>query len=176
LDTQSEDASEESKKDAEYLPNSTWCFVCGKDNHAGLKTRFFLEDGVVKARFSPQEHHCGYINVVHGGVIVALMDEAMGWAAAHRLGRMCYTAELTIRYLHPVPADHEILVTTEVVRAGRRLAEVRAVAEDDTGKEHVRCEGRFIPFSEEETLKVDDMLLYGQGELRLFEKLRDAQP
>src|SRR5690606_33126821 len=102
-----------------YLPNSKTCFVCGEDNAAGLQSRFYVEGGCVKMKLRPQPHHCGYANVVHGGVVAAALDECMGWAAARAIKRMCYTGELTIRYLKPVPADGDLTVCTEVKRANR---------------------------------------------------------
>ena len=155
-----------------FLPNSGWCFVCGEENPAGLQTRFYVEDDRVKTRFNPREHHCGYKNVVHGGVVAAILDETMGWAAARAIERMCYTAELTVRYVANVPADRETTVVAEVLRANRRLAHVTAELVDDDGTVFARAEGRFTPLSVEETLLVDDMLNYRGDEERVFEKLR----
>lgn len=156
-----------------YLPNSKPCFVCGEDNPAGLRTRFYVEDGLVKARLRAQDHHCGYRNVVHGGVVAALLDEAMGWAAARAAKRMFFTAELMLRYLKPVPADRELIVCAEPVRATKRIAYAKAALVDEEGNEYVRGEGRFIPLSVEVTLEVDDNLIYRGGEERVFDALRD---
>lgn len=155
------------------LPNSKTCFVCGEDNPAGLRTRFYVEDGKVKARLKPQGHHCGYANTVHGGVTAALLDECMGWAAARAIERMCYTAELTLRYLRPVRADVETIAETEVVQHTRRLAHVRGRLVDAEGTEYVRAEGKFAPLSVEQTLAVDDQLLYAGDEERVFDNLRN---
>ena len=157
-----------------FLPNSEGCFVCGEDNPAGLQTRFYVEDDRVKVTLSPQEHHCGYRNVVHGGVVAAVMDECMGWAAARAIGLMCYTADLTVRYLKPVPADRATTVITEVIRSNKRLAQVRGRLVEDAGVEYARAEGRFTPLSVEETLLVDDHLLYRGGEERIFDYLREG--
>ena len=158
-----------------YLPNSTWCFVCGEENHAGLQTRFFVEDGHVKAKLRPQDHHCGYRNVVHGGVVAALLDECMGWAAARAIGRMCLTAELTVRYVKNVPQDRELTCVTKVEKSSRRLAYAKGEIVDDEGEVYARAEGKFMPMSAEETLRIDDMLLYRGGEIRLFDDLRAKQ-
>lgn len=158
--------------DFQYLPNSSWCFVCGEDNQAGLKTRFFLENGVVKGRFYPKPHHCGYKNVVHGGVVAAMLDETMGWAASQVIERMCYTAELTVRYGAPVPASRALVVETQVTRPGRRLVEVGGVLRDESGTQFAQATGRFMPLSVEQTLEVDDQLLYRGGEKRVFDGLR----
>ncbi|MCP4639518.1 MAG: hotdog fold thioesterase [bacterium] len=156
-----------------YLPTSAPCFVCGEDNHAGLQTRFYVEDGVVKATLSPEPHHCGYDNVVHGGVVAAILDETMGWTAARAITRMCMTGELTVRYLKRVPADRELTVVTELVKASKRMAQTKGALVDSDGEVYARAEARFLPLSVEETLHVDDNLIYRGGEERVFDELRE---
>ena len=155
-----------------YLPNSKKCFVCGEDNPAGLHIRFYVEDGLVKARWRPQAHHYGLANVVHGGVTATLLDECMAWAAGRFFGRMCVTGDLNVRFLKQVPGDRELLVCAEVVRPGRRIAHVRARLLDPTGEACAEAHGRFVPVSAEETLAVDDALLYRDGDERPFAALR----
>lgn len=157
-----------------YLPNSQPCFVCGEENEAGLQTRFYVEGDVVKAPLSARTHHCGYENTIHGGVVAALLDECMGWAAARAVDRMCYTGELTVRYLRPSPADRALTACAEVVKAGRRMVRARGWIEDNEGAEYARAEGRFIPLTVEQTLEVDDHLLYHGDEERPFEELRKS--
>lgn len=154
------------------LPYSKTCFVCGEDNAAGLKTRFYVENDVVKAPLRPEPHHCGYENVVHGGVVAALLDECMGWAATRATNRMCFTGELTVRYLRPVPADRELTACAHVERAGKRLAYVRGWIEDAGGEVFARGEGRFTPLTVEQTLDVDGHLIYDEACERPFEGLR----
>lgn len=157
-----------------YLPNSTGCFVCGEENPAGLRVRFFVEDGQVKTPLNATARHCGYPGRVHGGILAAALDECMGWAAARAIGRMCVTGELTTRYLHPVTLDRPFLVTAEVVRPNRRLVHCKGAIVDAGGAVHVRAEGKFFPLPAEETLAVDDLLLYRGGEERVFDALRGA--
>lgn len=157
-----------------FLPNSKTCFICGEDNAAGLRTRFFVQDGLVKSIIEPQPHHCGYANVVHGGIVAAVVDETMGWAAARAIERMCFTAEMNIRYIKPVPADRPMTVCADVEKASRRLVYARGWIIDDTGEEFARATGRFMPLSAEETLVVDSYLIYRGSEERVFEKLKDA--
>ena len=161
--------------DRTYLPNSSRCFVCGEDNPAGLQTRFYVEDGIVKTPLTAAAHHCGYERVVHGGIAAAALDECMGWAAARAIKRMCLTGELSVRYLKRVPQGRPLTVCAEVVRSSRRLAYVAGRIVDDAGVEYVRGQGTFVPLSAEETLAVDDALLYRGGEERLFKELRAEQ-
>jgi len=154
------------------LPISTHCFICGKDNPAGLKSKFFVKDDVVILPLSATQHHCGYPDKVHGGVIAAALDECMGWAAARSIKRMCLTGELKVRYLRPVPVKEGLAVHAETVSAHRRMAHTRAVLKDEEGTEYARAEGKFVPLSAEDTLFVDDHLVYEGHEERVFDSLR----
>lgn len=153
------------------LPYSESCFVCGKDNEAGLRTKFYVEDGLVKMRLNAREEHCGYLNMVHGGVVAAALDECMGWASGLAVGRMCFTAELTIRYVKPVPADRSLVVSAEVVKANRCLASAQGRIIDDDGVEYVKGQGRFVPLSDEESQLVDEYLIYDGGLVPPFARL-----
>ncbi len=156
-----------------YLPNSKTCFVCGEDNAAGLQSRFYVENDFVKMPFTVRDHHCGYPGAVHGGVVAAALDECMGWAAARSIGRMCLTGELTVRYINRVPLEEELTVIGEVLRAHRRMVLARGSIVNTEGKIFAQGEGRFLPLSVEQTLAVDDGLLYHGDEERPFESLYD---
>ena len=154
------------------LPNSRQCFVCGEENPSGLHARFYVEDDAVVMPLAVNPDHCGFPNTVHGGVIAAALDECMGWAAARAIERMCVTGELTVRYVQPVPADGTMMVRAWVVKAHRRLAQVKGEIVDEAGSVYVRGEARFVPLTAEQTLRVDDALLYRGNEERIFERLR----
>lgn len=152
-----------------YLPNSRECFVCGEENHAGLKARFYVEEDMVKMPLSPQAHHCGYENTVHGGVIAAALDECMGWAVARKVKRLCVTGELTVRYLKRVPTDRALTVHAEAAKVHRLMSHARAELVDEEGTVYAKGEARFLPLSEDETRAVDGFLQYDEHTERLFE-------
>jgi len=158
-----------------YLPNSKTCFVCGEENLAGLRLRFYVEGDAVKAVFSPMPHHCGFANVVHGGIVAALLDETMGWAANRAMTRMTMTGELTVRYMKPVPGDRESIASAEIVKLGKRMVYVTASVGDGNGATYARAEGRFLPLSAEETRLIDSHLVYRGGEERVFESLYEGE-
>ena len=88
------------------------CVVCGTANGRGLRLVFRpSEDGSVQATFDCEKAYEGYANVLHGGVVSALLDGAMtNCLFAHEHPGV--TAELTVRFRHPVRTD-----TTATVRA-----------------------------------------------------------
>ncbi|HEX73386.1 MAG TPA: PaaI family thioesterase [Candidatus Hydrogenedentes bacterium] len=155
-----------------YLPTSPTCFACGERNPAGLRLRFYVEDGMVKTTFRVHPDHCGYPKAAHGGIVAAALDECMAWAATRAFGLMCVTAEITVRYLQRTPADRELTICAEVVRAHRRLVSTKAVIVDVEGTVFARAEARFLPLSVEETLRIDDAMIYRGDEERIFDRLR----
>ncbi len=156
------------------LPTSEGCFICGEENPRGLRARFYAEGEWTILPVRPDQHLCGYPGVVHGGVVAAMLDECMGWAAARAIGRMCVTAELTVRYLARTPADRTLTVRARCPRANRLLAITEAELIDESGRVYARATGKFMPLSEEETLRIDDGMRYYGGEERVFEPLRRA--
>jgi len=97
-------------------PNSRMCFVCGMENPIGLKAFFYEDDdGRVILKYTPREEHQGYPGFVHGGIITALMDEAIGRVVTS-LDIWAVTAKLDLKFRKPVPLGEEITVVGELVR------------------------------------------------------------
>jgi len=155
-----------------YLPVSKTCFVCGKENHAGLGLRFYAEGAVVSTNWRPANWHCGYEGIVHGGVVAAALDECMAWAATWHTRLMCVTGDLTVRYLAPLPNNRELTVSASVSVPGKRLLHVKGTIADSAGLEYATAQGRFVTMTAKDTLAVDDELFYFGDEVRLFDYLR----
>jgi uncharacterized protein (TIGR00369 family) len=103
------------------------CFVCGLENQSGLKATFTTdqENHRSSCRLTLDERFQGWENVVHGGVIAALLDEACIYAGLG-LGRQLVTAELAVRFRKPLPVGQEVVVTGEVVEIRRKVLRVKA--------------------------------------------------
>jgi acyl-coenzyme A thioesterase PaaI-like protein len=141
--------------DREYLPHSTGCFLCGEENAAGVRARFFVEGDEVRGLVAIPRHMNGYKDIAHGGVLSALLDETMGWAATvfRPTHPMFVTAELTVRFLSPVPVEEEILVRSRLVEDAGRLAFCEGEILHG-GKVRVRARGKFSPLGREGTAGV----------------------
>ncbi len=139
----------------EYLPHSSRCFICGDENGCGVRTRFFVEGDAVRTQVVLPRHVNGYKDVAHGGVIAALLDESMGWAATVFGERhaMYLTGELTVKYLSPVPVGEPIEIVSRLQEDSGRIAysSGELVCGD---RVCVRAKGKFLPMSREETGRV----------------------
>ena len=68
----------------DLLPNDGR-FGCGPSNELGLKIRSFLEGDTCVATWTPQKHHEAFPGVLNGGIIGALLDCHLNWAATMHL-------------------------------------------------------------------------------------------
>lgn len=148
--------------DREYLPNSAGCFCCGDENESGIRARFFVDGDAVNAEVVLPRHMNGYRDVAHGGVLAALLDESMGWAATvFGRGHTFYvTAELTVKYLRPVPVGELLRIASRLVEDAGRIA-YGAGELSCGGKVLVKASGKFIPMSAEGTAGVVGYLKFG---------------
>ncbi len=152
-----------------YLPTYEGCYVCGQSHPRGLRIRFFTGDfGQVHASFRPDCTQTSYKNVVHGGVISALMDELLGWPIALQTGRMAVTGELTVRFRMPMQDGHTYLATAYPGENRRRYWEGKGDIRDDQGRVCIKAEGKYFLLSAEQTAKVAKDLTYQPGDPPVF--------
>lgn len=97
------------------------CFVCGDENPEGMRLAFrTTEAGEASTELSVPDRFAGWSGVVHGGIVCTLLDEAMA-KAAMAAGHTVVTAELSVRYVAPVPTGTTCRVEGKVLEARRRL-------------------------------------------------------
>lgn len=131
-------------------PNSRMCFVCGMENPIGLKAFFYEDDdGRVIAKFTPREEHQGYPGFVHGGIISALMDEAIGRVVTS-YDIWAVTAKLELKFRQPVPLGEQLTISGEMVRLRSRAFEARGELRLADGTVAVEGYGVYIRLPEEE--------------------------
>lgn len=109
-------------------PNSRQCFVCGVDNPCGLKMSFYeVGPGHVVAEYTVSERYQSYPGVVHGGIVAAMLDEALGRAAmVGDHNHFMLTAKMEVRYRKPAPIGQPLQLHGRLERQRGRLMFARA--------------------------------------------------
>ncbi len=101
------------------------CFACGPANPRGLMLRFITEAGTAVAETRCCASWVSWRGIIHGGILAAMMDEAMGYAVATH-GWTGLTARLTVDLHLPVAPGQHLTVRAWVERWRRRLARTAA--------------------------------------------------
>ena len=108
------------------------CWVCGPANPEGLQVTFEpMGDNGSRARYVARDAHGGWPGVLHGGVLLALMDEALGWSLYfHGPGGM--TARFDARFRRQTPIGASLIVRAWTLERRGRLVKARAEVRMDT--------------------------------------------
>ncbi len=152
------------------LPPSHSCFVCGRDNQHGLALRFDSIGNQVVTQCELGSQYAGFDRRTHGGIVAALLDEAMGWATVLATGRFTYTVELNVRYRAPVPTETPLAVAGWVERDARRLLFAAATIKSSEQQLLASATAKFMKVSEAETKEIAGSLVYSPGSWRFADE------
>jgi uncharacterized protein (TIGR00369 family) len=84
-----------------------------------------VEDGRAIRGFRPGPQHANALGIVHGGMLAAFLDSAMGTSVFHGLGRRAVTLKLSIDYLGPGRVGDWLQAEGEVIAHDENVAHVR---------------------------------------------------
>jgi len=101
------------------------CFGCGQSNPIGLKLSFQWDGKTARAEFTPTKLYQGWAGLVHGGIIMSILDEAMAYAALFE-GVNCVTAKMQIKLSRLAPIDEPLIITSSTIKKTRKLVESKA--------------------------------------------------
>ena len=126
------------------------CFVCGQRNPFGLHLVFRLDNNTVVADFQPREEHQGFPGVIHGGIVAAVLDEALGRTSL--LGNnqeWNMTGRLEVRYRRYVPYGPLLRVRATLDSERRSALQASGVLTlaDDESVVLAEGHGTFLPLS-----------------------------
>lgn len=126
------------------LPKN-FCFACGPDNPDGMRLRFTYDDdkNCFVCSFRLGKRYTGPPGHCHGGIIAAILDEAMG--KVNKLHQViAVTSEMTVNYLRPVPLHHPLRVESREVKVEGRKHINMAEILNEGGEVLARSQGLFI--------------------------------
>ena len=122
------------------------CLVCGVENTAGFKARFYeLDTGELVGVFQPREEHQGYPGRLHGGLASAILDETIGRAInIAETQTWGVTVEFTAKFRQPVPLDREVRAIGRITRDSSRLFEGTGEIVLADGSIAVEARGKYL--------------------------------
>lgn len=120
------------------------CFVCGCQNPIGLNLDFFYDDEE-KCSFTEltiPENYIGYDDIFHGGIIAALFDDTMYYAAKQETPYLM-TANLNVTYKAPSHVGRKVYAKGRVTDRRERVITAKAVLMEGD-KLLAEAEGTFV--------------------------------
>jgi len=121
------------------IERDDYCFVCGEKNPRGMHLKFSKVDGKVHAEFSLEKEYQGYNNVIHGGIISLILDEAM--AHLQNSDERFLTGRIEVKFYSPLIAEETVVVDAWIEKERRRFKITRAVmVKKETGERVAEAE------------------------------------
>lgn len=125
------------------LKDDGMCFGCGKKNALGLQLDFKIQGLSSTTKFVFKKHHQGYADIIHGGIITTILDEAMG-RLLFDLGILSLTVALEVRFFHPVKVGDEVFVKGEILRQRRKIIDAYSEIKLKNGQRVAQAKAKFL--------------------------------
>ncbi len=132
------------------IENNNRCFVCGKKNPYGLQVNPEIRNAGAEVHIecTPPEHMQGWANILHGGIISTLLDEAITHIGIGTYDGPAVTAQLEVRFRKPAPTGVKLFVFAERTKVSRRLIEAKAEVKLDDQTLIATGTGKVVPVDE----------------------------
>jgi uncharacterized protein (TIGR00369 family) len=133
-----------------YDSGLNMCFGCSSKNPFGLKLEFFESEDSLHASWMPDEKYQGYNNILHGGIIAALLDEIGAWIVSVKIGTAGVTSEMLTKYLSPVYINKgKITLKASIAHQTEKNAVINCFLYDGHSKLCAEAEARYFIYPPE---------------------------
>ncbi len=124
------------------MKKANYCFVCSKTNPKGLHIEFKYIDDIAVATFKLAREYEGYPGIAHGGILAAILDDAMG-NVKYVQGYVAYTIEMYVRYIKPVYIGEELKVRGWIENIHHKIVSTAGDIQDKNGVIKVRAKAKY---------------------------------
>ena len=148
-----------------------YCFACGTANPIGLNMEFYCLGDAVCSDITLGKYHEGWENIAHGGIISALLDEAMSWSIIYFKKTFVVTRKMRIKYIKPVLIGTPLTVRGRLIDTSEKpKIEAKGEILNDKGSLLVTSTGEFVQLSKEKLSLIPEGLR--KEMLLLFERFK----
>jgi uncharacterized protein (TIGR00369 family) len=119
------------------------CFVCGDKNDIGLKLDFYEKDGKARAEFTPEKNFEGYKDILHGGILSTLLDEAMIKSILAK-EILTVTSQIEVKFKTPAIIGQKLIIVGEITGERGRLILTEGKVFKEDGTVIAEARGKFF--------------------------------
>ena len=128
MNRQDEDSTEERPRVPINTDKSAGlCIGCGQNNPLGLKLSFKWDGKTARVEFTPTKFYQGWPEIVHGGIITTMLDEAMGHATLFSGFFDFLTAAIQVNFKRPALIGEPLVITASITKNEGRSIEVEGM-------------------------------------------------
>lgn len=125
------------------LENDHMCFICGEKNSSGLRLNFSTSGRKTQASFVAGKEHQGYKDIVHGGILSAMLDEAIT-RLGYELGLNTVTARIEVNFRKPAYVGEKLHLEGEITKEEGRKVFGKSKITKENGELVADCEGILV--------------------------------
>ena len=120
------------------------CIICGNKNSEGMHINYKLSpEGIIKANWTPSAKYEGFKGIIHGGVLSAVIDEAMSKAVITS-NIEALTVELNIRFHNYVNSGDKLKIEAWIVKKHKRKIITEGILYRENGDKILHAKGTFL--------------------------------
>jgi acyl-coenzyme A thioesterase PaaI-like protein len=125
------------------------CFGCSPSNDIGLHLEFWEDDDEIVAKWLPGRSYEGWMNILHGGIEAALIDETAAWLIFIKLDTAGVTSGLNISYKKPVYISKgEISLRASILSFKKPVVKIKCTLYDGEGNICAEAEAEYFCYPE----------------------------
>jgi len=102
-----------------------------------------LSEGYAKVKLELREEFLNWDNMIHGGIIATLLDQAFG-CACNTMDNIHVAIQMNIHFLSAAPVGENIYAESRIIRAGKRVGASEMTVSDSEGKVIARASGATV--------------------------------
>jgi uncharacterized protein (TIGR00369 family) len=125
------------------LKRYSQCFICGDKNPFGLNVEFYQKEGRVVGEYTVQDHFQGYKNILHGGILSALLDEVMIKSILAQ-DILTLTCEIKVRFKKPVKTGERLFLEGKLTENKGKIFLAEGKITNESGEVVANAEGKFF--------------------------------
>ncbi len=102
-----------------------------------------LSQGYAKVKLELKKEFLNWDNMIHGGVIATVLDQAFG-CACNTLDNIHVAIQMNIHFLAAAPVGETLYAESRIIRAGKRVGASEMTVSDSEGKVIARATGATV--------------------------------
>lgn len=117
---------------------------------------YTTKPGTVNSKIKLPKDYEGFPNIIHGGIISAILDEVTGRAQMSLKDRFMVTAQLTTRFRSPVMVDQQYTVLGVAGDISGRVSKSSGQVLDSDGRVLAEADAVFVDLTPEQLESMGD--------------------